>query len=98
MKIQIDTDRKTVEVLENINLALLVKALKVMLGNDYDQYTFINDHFKYHTYTWTSPIVVPYIPSSPYPYTWPPMTCSTGTHNIDIQSGMILDSKVDSRV
>ena len=83
MKIQIDTNNKTVEVLEDINLALLVKALKVMLGNDYDKYTFII-YNRYTYYPWINPISVPYVPSSPYPYTWPTTICGTGTYNIDI--------------
>jgi hypothetical protein len=79
MKLQIDTNLKTVTVLEDMNLELLVKGLKVMLGNDYSNYTmkgtgyitYINTPWTYITF------------QDPY-WKWPTITCNTGTHNIEL--------------
>lgn len=85
MKITIDTDNKVVKVLETINLAILVKALKQLLKDDYDKYVLESGSIVYST--WTNPIIMPYsTPTpSPYPYTYPTICSSSGSYNIELK-------------
>ena len=87
MKIQIDTNAKTVKVLDSVNLSDLVKALKTLLGEDYKEYTFEGGHSVY--LIWTSPIVIPYYIERHQPYydynSWPQITCSAGTYNVEVK-------------
>lgn len=50
MKIQIDTQAKTVAILENCKIDELVEALKGMLGNTYTEYSL-----QPYTYTYWYP-------------------------------------------
>jgi hypothetical protein len=64
MKIQIDSEKKTVKILEDANLNKLVKFLKHILGDDYEEYTFIASDYTYwaeypwyiYSTPWTTPI------------------------------------------
>jgi len=90
MKIKIDTDLKTVEILEGMNLSILVKGLKVMLGKDYYDYIVVPPYTVY-TYVSTPWTTIPWVEPN---WKWPTITCSTGTYNLDIQSNVDL-SKID---
>jgi hypothetical protein len=81
MKLQIDTNKKTIQIIEDINLGELIKALKGMLGEDYKEYLLLNGNMTYTYYPWINPIIIPY--SIP---TWPSITCSTGTYNVEVVS------------
>lgn len=53
MKIQIDTQQKTVAILENCSISELVKALKGMLGEDYKDYSLQPYTYTYwYSYPW----------------------------------------------
>jgi hypothetical protein len=82
MKIQIDTQQKTIAILENCNIEELIKALKAMLGDTYKEYSL-------HPYTYTYWYSYPWIKwdwASPYIIT-------TGTPLIDYNSGGTSDTK-----
>jgi len=85
MKIQIDTDKKIIQVIGDITLGELIKALKAMLGEDYKKYLLVNGQVSYPYQPWINPIVlpyyVPYTPTNP----WPTITCNTGTYNLELQ-------------
>jgi|WetSurSiteA1Bulk_404760.scaffolds.fasta_scaffold136540_1 hypothetical protein len=74
MKFQIDTKEKMVLVLEDANIKELVKALKGMLGEEYENYSIKSDSVVYtHYYPW-------------YDWTWNDhqITCSTGVYNVEV--------------
>jgi hypothetical protein len=86
MKFQIDTENKTIKVLEDVNLKKMVSFLKDLLKEDYEKYSFISTD----VYTYTSyPIVVqPY----QYPYTYTKTgditwftTSGSAVYNIELQ-------------
>ncbi len=81
MKIQIDTDLKLIDVLEVTNFSKLERFLKEVLKDDYEKYSLeATDNI------YTYPIVYPWIVYPYYqPTTWPTITCSTGTYNLEIQ-------------
>lgn len=62
MKFQVDIDQKKVKIVEGGKLDELVKALKKLLGDDYDKYHLEVDYYVY----W-----YPYVT---YTYKWQPMT------------------------
>jgi hypothetical protein len=98
MKIQIDTNRKTVQVLDDVNLLQLIEFLKGLLKEDFEKYTFVSSERDYPIYPWVYPIYIPYT----QPYVWPNPTyicagdtlplpegsiySSTGVYNFDVQS------------
>lgn len=70
MKIQINTQTKTVAILENCKIDELIEALKGMLGEDYKNYSLEPYTYTY-TYTywyqypwyqwqWNQPPIIPY--------------------------------------
>lgn len=83
MKLKIDTDNLTVELLEPVNLNQLIVVLKRILGKDYEKYLIKSGE----SFTpWVNPVIVPYyIPINPYPYTYPIITYGTGSYNIELQ-------------
>jgi hypothetical protein len=96
MKLQIDTKEKTIVVLEDSNIKELVKALKGMLGEDWDNYSIKNNTtiftYYYPWYQWY-PLCQPYDYTRPLPW----VEYSTGTlhaelpqniavYNVDVQS------------
>jgi len=85
MKIQIDTNKKTIQVLGNVKLDELIELLKSMLGESYKEYLLINEQISYPYQPWINPIIlpyyVPYTPTNP----WPTITCNTGTYNLELQ-------------
>lgn len=50
MKIQIDTKEKTISVLDDTNIKELVKTLKEMLGDEYEEYTIKKTEVIGYTY------------------------------------------------
>jgi hypothetical protein len=83
-KLQIDTNAKTVKVLDSMNLFELVKTLKRLLGEEYNNYTFEPGGY---TYYWTNPVIIPYYTPTYHPYTpyvYPTITCGTGVVNIEL--------------
>ena len=60
MKIQIDTNNKTIQILENIKIGVLLETLFNMLGEDYKEYTLNLEQTTYTYYPWVYPIIVPY--------------------------------------
>lgn len=86
MKLQINTDRKTIKLDDNTNIGKLIEILEKMLGEDYKKYNIINDIYTY--YPWVNPIIIPYYsPTTPaIPYTYPTIPCNTGTYNVELQS------------
>ena len=83
MKLQIDTEKKTVKVLEDVELGKLIKALKKLFGEDYDEFTLVS--YEYSSYIpWINPIIIePWRPYTP-PYYWYTTTGNT-TYNIELQ-------------
>jgi hypothetical protein len=85
MKIQIDTDKKTIKVLENVKLGKLINLLKNLLGKDYEEYLLESGEIQY--IYWQNPI---YIPTT-WPYWgtgdpfWPTFTTTNGIYNIETQ-------------
>lgn len=78
MKIQIDTQLKTIAILENCNIEELIKALKAMLGDTYKEYSL-------HPYTYTY--------WYEYPWWNNPYIITTGTPLVDYNSGVTSDTK-----
>ena len=83
MKIQLDTEKKTVKVLEDVELGKLIKLLKNLLGEDYNKFTLMS--YEYTSYIpWINPIIIePWKPYTPY-YTWLTTTGDT-TYNVELQ-------------
>jgi hypothetical protein len=75
MKIQIDTNQKVIRLLESANFAKFVKFAKKLLGEEYDKFTLECTN---EVIYWKDPIVLPYSPYYPIPWTWPYTTCGTG--------------------
>jgi len=79
MKIQIDTKEKTISVLDDANIKELVKALKGMLGDEYEEYTIkktevIGYTYYYPWYQWY-PLISP---------SWTTTTASTTIYNVEV--------------
>jgi hypothetical protein len=83
MKIQLDTEKKTVKVLEDVELGKLIKALKKLLREDYNEFTLIS--YEYTSYIpWINPIIIePWKPYTP-PYYWYTAT-NSGVYNLELQ-------------
>jgi hypothetical protein len=89
MKLQIDTKEKTIVVLEDSNIKELVKALKGMLGEDWDNYSIKNNTtiftYYYPWYQWKPCEPAPWITySTGDKYEELPPT--TAVYNVDVQS------------
>lgn len=67
MKIQLDTDSKTIRIEEKVNLADLVAFIQNILPNDLWKEYSIEPH---STITWVNPITIPINPY-PNPEPWP---------------------------
>lgn len=77
MKIQLDTDNKTIKIEDSVNLGDFINYIKKILphGEWKDFKLEVNTII-----SWVNPIVIePYKPYSPY-YPWP-WYCSTGGYN-----------------
>jgi hypothetical protein len=89
MKLQIDTKEKTITILEDSNIKELVKALKGMLGDDYENYSIMSNttifSYYYPWYQWQ-----PYQPLPWITYTtgekYAELPSSTTVYNVDVQS------------
>jgi hypothetical protein len=66
MRIQIDTVKKTVQVLDNLKIKDLLKSLKELLGEEYKEYELLTTGYYYY---WTTPWIY-------YPHLYP--TYATG--------------------
>lgn len=70
MKLKLDTERKTIEFEENINLEDLFKRIKVLLPRDlWKEFTLVVHNFPI-VWIEPNPIIVPY-PYIPYPDPYP---------------------------
>ena len=81
MKIQIDTQQKTVAILENCNINELVKALEGMLGEDYKDYSL---HPYTYTYWYNYPWYQWHWNDQPLPYTLTTTSDSKTIYNVEI--------------
>jgi hypothetical protein len=87
MKLQIDTDLKIIKIEESINFGKLIEILERLLPDQWKEYKLETGTIIY----WTNPIqIIPSNPLPPYsppynPWGYPIITCSTGTHNIEIK-------------
>jgi len=82
MKLQIDTENKTIKVDENVLLEDLVKVLNKLLPKEWKNYTLETNS----TWYWYNPI--PYYPSQPWrigdvTYT-DGITTSTSVYNVEV--------------
>lgn len=85
MKIQIDTQQKTVKLLDSMNLKDLIKNLKNLLGDKFDEYTLISYEYMYSYIPWTNPTVInPWKPYEPI-VTWMTTTADTYVYNVELQ-------------
>ncbi|MBC7088650.1 MAG: hypothetical protein H5T96_09345 [Tissierellales bacterium] len=80
MKIQIDTDNKTICLEEKVNLGEFFSKLEELFPDlKWREYTLETGIINY----WTNPIIInPHIPYPPDSYPW--TVYSTGTYNIDV--------------
>lgn len=67
MKLQIDTEKKTIKIESDIKLSLLIKTLKAMLPNDWKDFTLQTNTTIQH---WTNPIIWGGYPYTPYIQPW----------------------------
>ena len=88
MKIQVDTTKKTVKLLENTNLSQFVKFVKNLLGEEYNKFTL--ETAVEYVY-WQNPIYIPYVYQPIQPYNpWPIITYSTGSADFSYVNGDLL--------
>lgn len=90
MKLQIDTVAKTIKVDENVKFKELIKVLKKMFPDTWDDYSLVGNEVIY----WYNPIPWTYVNPQPLPwitytagtYEYQPLPeGSTSVFNIDVQ-------------
>jgi len=92
MKLQIDTDNKTINILENVQFGVLIDILDKLFPNrEWKSFTLITEVIS----KWMSPIIIDTPIYPPYPsYPWVTfdgtnkngnLLYNTGTYNVDIK-------------
>lgn len=80
MKIQIDTELKTIKIDEGIKLGEFTDKIRKLLP-DWKEYMLMPDTITY----WTNPVIYQDpIPSYPW-WEQPPTICDSGVYNIELQ-------------
>lgn len=85
MRVQIDTEDKTIRILNRINLADFITAMEKILGDDFFEYSIdVNSTYV----TWTNPYYYTLTSTNANPdyLKWPTITSNSGTYNVEIRS------------
>lgn len=87
MKLQIDTNLKTIKIEEDVNLGELMDMLNSFFPNDkWKEFSLKPELIT----NWINPVTipyVPYVPTYPYPWTGPIVTYEDGTGFPQITEG-----------
>ena len=90
MKLQIDTQAKSIKIENDIKLSVLISNLKKMFpNNEWKNFTLVTNTIIEH---WSSPIIIKEYPRR-YPYEYPwynhgDQACElkSGTYNVDLSN------------
>jgi len=91
MKLQIDTENKTIKVEQNVLFSDLLKVLNKLLPKEWKNYTLETNS----TWYWYNPI--PYYPSRPWTIGEPfYTTCDSGNTTTSVYNVEVVDNKTET--